>query len=123
MVSEFAPGSHDSQKTDYAAGNGMSLEIDVEEIHFSGGGSYRAIVRVNRFEGKLKSIRTGTKPFRYVQQEKIDTPAEFRVTVSRIAQRARKTERPIEDIKRDARAAILDLCREIVSRLEPKPRA
>jgi hypothetical protein len=100
----------------------MTLKIEVEEMCFSSDGSYRAIVRANRYEKKSKSIQTGTKPFQYTEEEKTETPAEFRINVSRVAQRARKTERPIEDIKRDAKAAVLELCREITSRLEPKPK-
>ena len=83
----------------------MSLKIEVEEIHFSSDRDYHTIVRVNRYEKKLKPMQTGTKVVQFTEPEKTETPAEFRVTVSRIAQRARKTERPIEDIKRDAKVA------------------
>lgn len=100
----------------------MNLKIEVEEIHLLDAGGYLAIVRANRYEKSKKAIKLGSEVLSVDQEEKTETPAEFRITVSWIARRARKTERPIEDIKRDAKAAVLELCREITSRLEQKPK-
>jgi hypothetical protein len=95
----------------------MKLKTEVEEVHFVG--NYRVIIRVNRYEKSKKSTTTAgavaPEP-----DEKTETPAEFRVTVYRHAQRIRKTERPIEDIKKDAIAAVLQLCREIIASLGPE---
>ncbi len=91
----------------------MNLKIELEELQFLAGGDYRAIVRAKKAEGEV---------VRWTGPEKIETPAEFTVWVSRIAQRSRKTERPIEDIKRDAKSAVLQLCREITAILEPEPK-
>lgn len=96
----------------------MYLRTVVEEVHFLGDG-YRAIVRVNRYE-KSKKSTTFAGAVLPEPDEKTETPAEFRVAVSRYARRIRKTERPIADIKQDAIAAVLKLCREIVASLEPQ---
>jgi hypothetical protein len=95
----------------------MKLRTEVEEVHLLG--NYRAIVRVNRYE-KPKKSTTFAGAVSPEPDEKTETPAEFRITVSRHAQRIRKTERPIEDIKQEAIAGVLKLCREIVTSLEPQ---
>ena len=77
---------------------------------------------MNRYKESKKSIPFGSEVLNVDESEKTETPAEFRITVPRIAQKVRKTERPIADIKRDAIAAVLQLCREITTNLEPKPK-
>ncbi len=94
----------------------MKLKTEVEEVHFLGADGYRAIVRVNRYEKSDKSATLQGVVF-HGPDEKAETPAEFRITLPR-----GKAERPIADIKRDAIAAVLQLCREITSNLEPKPK-
>ncbi len=99
----------------------MDLKIEVEELQFMKG-SYRAVVCANRYKDKPQSMQLGTEAMKWVEQEKTETPAVFRVQVSRIAKRVRHTERPIADIKKDAKTAVLLLCREIVKILEAGPK-
>ncbi len=108
---------------DPCCGTGSYLVEVLDRIHrtLKERGDYHAIVRANRYKDKPHSTQLATEVFKWTEQEKTETPAVFTFRVSRIAQRVRRTERPIEDIKKDAKLAVAKLCREILDILETKP--
>jgi hypothetical protein len=93
----------------------MSLRIEVEELRLTEGNNYLAVVRMNRYEEKRKSLGKT----QWTVEEKAATPAEFTVRVPRKPHGRQKKERRIEDIEKDARQAVLNLCQEVVKTLQP----
>jgi hypothetical protein len=91
----------------------MSLKLEVEELRLTKVDDYLAVVRMNRYE-KRKS--GGAK---WTVEDKAETLGEFIVPVPRKPHGRQQRERPIEDIEKDARQAVLLLCQEVVRASQP----
>lgn len=93
----------------------MSLKLEVAELHLTGN-DYLVVVRMNRYEKKQASLGK----LKGSAEEKAETPAEFKVRVPRKPHGRQKYERSIEDIKEDAKQAVLTLCQEVLTALRPE---
>jgi hypothetical protein len=103
------------------------LKIEVEKIEERATGDYEVIVRANLYEKETQIGYVLGVPLTWTEPRKAGSVAEF---IVRVAQRAPKgrgprrrtagRETPIEQIKRKANAAVLDLCREILKISEPR---
>jgi hypothetical protein len=96
----------------------MPLRVEVEGVNFLASGDYQAIVRAIRYTEKLVSENIGGASIKSVKHENLETAAEFTIEVSRIVQRKRRTERPIDEIKVEAKSEVVRLCHEIIKNLE-----